>query len=353
MRLVLMMLTVTGLCAAGYAGQPAPVARIELSQLLTVREDILASVAFVTDTSIAIRLRAKYAPEGNLTLLEWRNGELQPVASTREVGPDVLNLHRAPGGILAIGVTGSAFFYSADLSSMHPVENLHSISPSGQIVLHRTKDEWQLWRIDTSDERIRRGQDELLAFSDQVVVLRPKNALRIETIDGSVVGSFQIPGESDCPTHVHVLAVDRFYVDNCKEIRIVDVNGKTKLRLRRAKGWSVNRIGFDPVSADGNRFLSVNFSRKLSLVHRAGEIIVAVMTLGMGVSDEVDNRREIRIVDTRTGGMCFDRLRRFPTGSASPFENAAAISPSGKFVAVAEERYLSIYQLPSTCGSHN
>jgi len=354
MRPALVLFAVMGFCSSVHAGElPKPIAQIELPQLLPVREEILANVAFVTDTSIAIGLRAKYAGESKLTLLEWKNGELRPVASTRDFGLDILNLHRSPGGILAVGVTGSAFFYSADLSSRRPIERVHGISPTGTIVLHRTKDGWQLQRFDSHEEVLRRGHDELLSVSDDVVAVRQKTVLSIETIDGRVVGSFQAPAESKCPAHVRILAGGRLYVDDCKGVRIVDFNGNTKLRMRRPKGWSANRIGFDPASADGNRLLSVNFSRKISFLHRAGEILVAITTLGMGVSDEVDNREEIRVVDTRTGGMCFDRLRSFPMGWASPFENVAAISPSGDFVAVATDRHLSIYRLPSMCASQN
>lgn len=354
MRGALLGITLMGFCAAAHAGEPPkPVAQVELSQLLPVHEDIWASVAFVNDALIAVAVRAKYVRESGLTLLEWKNGELRPIASTRDVGSDVLNLHRAPGGILAVGVTGSAFLYSATLFSMRRIEPVHGVSPSGTIVLRRTKDEWKLEHPDSPEELIRRGHDELLSFSDQVMVLRPKNALQIETFDGRVVGSFRIRGESNCPAHVRILSGDRFYVDNCKDVRIVDLNGNTKLRLPRPKGWPVNRIGFDPVSADGNRFLSVNFSRKLPFLRHAGEILVAVVTFGMGVDDEVDNRQEIRVVDTGTGAVCFDLVRTFPMGWASPFEDAAAISPSGEFVAIAADRHLSIYRLPATCGSRN
>lgn len=355
MRTSLLLLTIVGLCTTAYAGEPPKaVTQIDLSQLLSgVKEDNMASVAFVTDSSIAVGVCTMYGLECQLSLLELKNEELRTVASTRDFRREVLNLHRAPGGILAVSMTGSGYFYSADLSSMHLVEHVRSISPSGQIVLQRTKDHWQLRRVDSFDKLIRGGQDELLAFSDQVVVLRPKNALQIETIDGKIIGRFRIPGESKCPAHVHILGSDRLHVGDCKGFRIVDFNGDTKLRLRGAGGWPANPIGFEPASADGKRFLSVNFDRKVSFLRHAGEILIAITTLGMGVSDEVDNREQIRVVDTTDGSVCFDRLRSLPTAGTGAFENIAAISPSGELIAIVTDRYLSVYRLPATCGSHN
>jgi hypothetical protein len=62
-----------------------------------------------------------------------------------------------------------------------------------------------------------------------------------------------------------------------------------------------------------------------------------------------DNRQAVRVVDTVTGASCFDWHRSFPMGTELHFVHVASISPSGEFVAIAAEKTLSIYRLPTVC----
>jgi len=68
-------------------------------------------------------------------------------------------------------------------------------------------------------------------------------------------------------------------------------------------------------SEDGKRILFHNFGRKISIFRNAGEIALAVGTLGAGVADEQSNREEVLVLDTATGNSCFDWRRSFPEGS--------------------------------------
>ena len=102
------------------------------------------------------------------------------------------------------------------------------------------------------------------------------------------------------------------------------------------KGWGFQWGTQKFWSADGKRLLFDHFDRKISVLRKTGEILVAVTTLGMGVGDEQDNREEVQVLDTVTGASCFDWKRRFPEGSEA-FPNDAAISPSGELVAIADK----------------
>ena len=86
-----------------------------------------------------------------------------------------------------------------------------------------------------------------------------------------------------------------------------------------------------------------NFERKISMFRNAGEILLAVGTLGTGVGDE-----EVLVLDTSSGDSCFDWKRSFPEGSVALAQDAA-ISPSGEFVAIAAGGRLSVYRLPDIC----
>lgn len=351
-----LMLFMMSWCSTAYCAGPdpqKPAAQVELAQLMPeVHEYIWGTVAFVSNTSIAVGMCPMYSRPCKLALLEWKDGDLRLVASTRDFGPTLLNLHRAANGIAGVGFNRSTLLYSADLSSKQEIGPVHDISPSGTIVIRWRKHEWQLWRIDPQEELIRTGHDTVQSVSDDALVLAGEHVLRIESTDGGMIASFPVRPESKCPTRVQILGGRRLYIEDCKQTRIADFHGNELSRLRKMKGWSVHQIGFEAASADGNRFLSMNYSRKISFLRNAGEIAVAFATLGMGVADQQDNREEIRVVDTRSGSVCFDRWRSFPMGSGIAFNNVAAISPSGGFVATVEDGTLAMYQLPGVCPSH-
>jgi hypothetical protein len=73
--------------------------------------------------------------------------------------------------------------------------------------------------------------------------------------------------------------------------------------------------------------------------------IVTVVTLGMGGPEDV-NREVVQVADTATRKTCFDWRRTFPPTYRM---RAAAMSPSGEFVAIKLGNKLSIYRLPAVC----
>lgn len=99
-------------------------------------------------------------------------------------------------------------------------------------------------------------------------------------------------------------------------------------------------------SADGRRmFLDFN-DREVPKFQHLLESIITVATLGMGGAEDV-NREVVQVVDTSTRKMCFDwRLTFCPTYYRM---RAAAMSPSGEFVAIRLGNKLSIYRLPAVC----
>jgi len=63
---------------------------------------------------------------------------------------------------------------------------------------------------------------------------------------------------------------------------------------------------------------------------------------------EAVNHEDVKVVDTVTGKSCFEWQRGFPETYNQI--RSAAISPSGKFMAIMEANTLSIYPLPDACG---
>lgn len=100
-------------------------------------------------------------------------------------------------------------------------------------------------------------------------------------------------------------------------------------------------------SADGRRkFFDFN-DRDVPKFQHVLNYIRTVATLGMSAPEDV-NREVVQVVDTATRKTCFDWRRTFPPSYYR--RRAAAMSPSGEFVAIRLENKLSIYRLPAVCG---
>lgn len=334
--------------AAGVSRSADPAAQLELSQLLPNRAgSVSATLTFISNTSLAVCVCSGYTC--SLSLIRWIDGTLGVVTTTHDFGPILMNRHRTPGdSVLAIGVTGSTVLYSSDLSSRRALQPVSKVSSSGRISAQSVRGGWQLYRFDEA-QAIRSGKGSVRSVSDEVVVFQEGNTLHIETIEGSPVGSFRVPPESKCYTQALVLRDDRLYLDDCKAVRLVDFGGRTTVKFEKPKDRPTSSFDFDR-SADGSRLLFDSWSRKVSFWRNAGEIAVALATFGMGVGDEEDNREKIRVTDSTSGAVCFERHRRLPLGMAS-FYYTAALSPSGEFVAIAADGTLYIYRLPAVCES--
>jgi hypothetical protein len=99
-------------------------------------------------------------------------------------------------------------------------------------------------------------------------------------------------------------------------------------------------------SADGRRMFFDFNDKEVPKFQHVLDCIRTVATLGM-IADEDVNREVVQVADTATRKTCFDWRRTFP--STYYRMRAAAMSPSGEFVAILLENKLSIYRLPAVC----
>lgn len=349
-RVLAVLAMLTSATLAGIASNPPPpelVASIDLSQLLADPQDVSPqSIAFVSDTSIAVGLCPNGSATGcTLSLLHRQGDILRFYASTSHFSPGMSVHASREGQILAIPVGMSpAVLFAADLSEAQDLPSLNVASQSGNIAAQFVPKGWKLFRVEPKIEFIREGSGSLRSLSDEVVVFQDSNVMHIETLQGSSVGSFSVRPEKKCNNSAYPLSANELYLSDCKRIRIVNFNGRVQTELRTPQGWSSGLSW----SNDGKRILFHQFDRKISPVRNAGEIFVMFATLGMGVADELDNREEVLVMDAATGGVCFDWKRSFPEGSVGITQDAA-ISGSGKFVGIAAGGTLSLYRLPEIC----
>jgi hypothetical protein len=335
----------------GYASNSSgieSVAALDLSQLPAGTKNSSAeSIAFVSDTSLAIGLCDSAAKRCSLTVLRRDGNLLRPYASTSSFRPGRAIHASSDGRILITPFAGNpAMLFTPDLSERQELPHVFLASQSGNTAAGITKEGWTLYRVKPTLEMIRVGKGSLRSISDEAVVFQDVKVMHVETVQGAHLGSFSVKPEDKCYNPAYPLGTNRLYLDDCKRIRIVDFSGRRVAELHRPKGYGARQLW----SEDGKRILFHNFGRKISIFRNAGEIALAVGTLGAGVADEQSNREEVLVVDTATGNSCFDWRRSFPEGSVG-LPQDAAISASGEFVAIAANGTLSVYRLPEVCSS--
>lgn len=300
----------------------------------------------MSDTYIAVGLcREDGAEECSLSLIQWESGVLRLSEQTTKLD-SISSIYPAGGGrTLTTATWTPTNLFSPDQSaSLRLPVSIYLVSQSGRTVAETTQGGWKVYRLSTTLEPVREGTGSLRSISDQVVVFQDRNVMRTETLEGRLLGSFSVAPETKCYTSTELLGDNRLYLHGCKGERIVDFNGKERLKLHPPKGC----CDYDNRSSnDGRRLLFDYTSRKVSALRNVGEIVLAFTFFA--AADEKDNREEVQVVDTLTGGTCFDWRRRFAMGSELRFRKTAAISPSGEFVAIAAEKTLSVFRLPSLC----
>jgi hypothetical protein len=287
-----------------------------------------------------------------LIVLAVANGEFHELEKTERSRP-FGSLHMTTGGGVLFcpnfGLGLPAELLSAELLRKLEIESDVEVSLSGKTVgTIGPNNTWTVSRICPSldcVEGIRNGAGKLQAVSDDQIAILDTNTIRIETIEGKHVGSFGL--QPNCAAEVEFVDQKRIYVRSCGHDRVVDPNGNTLLRLSHPGYWGADARR---LSADGTRLLYDQTFRKVSALKNAGELAVAILTLGVGVLDEVDNSEAVRVLDTTTGERCFDwkNYKRLANMGVYPH---AALSPSGRFVALVSEGELRVYRLPEVCSA--
>ncbi len=204
---------------------------------------------------------------------------------------------------------------------------------------------WRLYRLGQQASFVRSGEGELLAASNEFLVLRSDRQLRImDAVTGLIAGGFSVPSRaSGCAERVTALGPDRLLMTDCKNDRVVNFKGEPLTKLPPREGWGFRH----EASADGSRVVFDDFTRKLTTWQRSVETIRSFLTLGMGPSVSSVGE-DIRVVDTRNGATCL-RIESPGRQMGRAGHYHADISPSGRFAAVVDGNLLSLYALPAEC----
>jgi len=328
---------------------PKPVATLALTEmnLSCKRECAWATVAFLSETSIAVgRCRQDCSSkECSLVIVRWEDGTLRPFAQTRRFDSG-LAIHPAGEGKILAGQPWlpTTIEYSADLSSVRDLPiHLWDVSPAGGTVGEGARGSWKLYRLTDRWEPLRGGTGGIRSVSDEAVVIQDGKTLTVETLEGKRLGSFSVPDEV-WGFHARLLGNNQLSLADCsRTVRVVDFAGKKQLTIKQS---GLCGQGDTTSSADGRRILFDFTGHKTSGLLHVLENIQTITSLGM-IGPEDYNQEQVRVFDTVTGKLCFEWHRSFRMTYRQI--RSAAISPSGEFIAITEGNTLSIYRLPAVC----
>lgn len=139
-----------------------------------------------------------------------------------------------------------AVLFTPDLSVTRELPGVFLASPSGNTGAEITKNGWKLYQIGSQSELVREGKGSFRSVSDEVIAFQDGNVMRIETLQGTRLGSFSVKPEVKCYNVVYPIGTDRLYFDDCKKIRVVAGDSETGQQSILLRFWNGMGAGRPP-----------------------------------------------------------------------------------------------------------
>jgi hypothetical protein len=319
---LLTILTLTVFLAGSSAAQdPSPLYVIDLSSFEEGSAYANGTVTFLSDHTLVAGVCPKTSC--NLRTFDLSCGSPRQIAQMNGIDRYQGILRSSDGGVLLTGVVRGrkrgAVLVDEGLHTSRWIPKVPGFSASG--------------------EKIAKGEGRLLTHTTNLAAYFDHGAVRIQSIDGKLLGSFEVGGQH-VPT-ISFIGQDRILVGE-KEIR--DFHGKV-LRKFKEPGRALGEK--TKASTDGSRLLFDSFTRRVGLAQTIMEDTLAVPTMGMRGDGYVPNGEVVRVTDTRSGKRCFEWYGK--EDLLSPFMDHADIDPSGQLVAIMTRRNLAVFKLPDAC----
>ncbi len=331
---------------------PDPIVRLQIEGLSpSLPGSILgATLAFSSEQAIALCVcRAPTGCDLYLIRLTSHGPEIETrVATPKQTGIGG-GVFAVAGGKLLGKSHNDHYLYSADLQHQQtlPFRLAPNPAPLSETVAGLGANGATIYRLTSEFEPVRQVRDEILAVSGNRVLFRQGDFVKIETLNGHLLGSFQIDPVAKCGILAEFVgSKNRVLLANCRGLNIIDFNGTKQLLLRAPPGWG-HRHGW---SADGRRLLFDQYTRSVSAYQSFVEFFSDLLTRssGLGASDEQSNGETVQVVDTESGKNCFSwDGPHTPLGRAGEYH--ADLSPSGSLLAMVTKTSLLIYRLPTSC----
>ncbi len=326
---VILLAAVQGsLSAQEIMSQPLYAIDLSLLEPQETTTSTQGTVAFLANQTLAVSVCSSVGC--NLATFDLTDGTPRQIAQMNKV-ESYRAIHRASdGGVLLTSVRrgkeNGAVHLSRDLTNSQWSPTATGISATG--------------------EKIPQGSGRLLAHSANAAAYLDQGTVRIQGIDGKLLGSFVAgrPKDKFIPIALF-LGTDRLWFQKDGSPKILDFNGKVILKLDRPDGWG-NRIG---KSDDGTRLMYDRFTRHVGLAQTIMEGALVLPTMGMSTDGDVPNGEMVSVIDTVSGKTCFEWNGKDKLLSIGGYH--ADINPSGRLVAIMTQGTLAIYRLPDSCTS--
>jgi hypothetical protein len=304
-----------------------PIYTIDLSSL--VPQDATSfqgTVVFLGNQTLAVSICGKVGC--NLATFDFSDGKIRQIAQVHEVEHGRSILRASDGGVLLTAVrrgkVNGVVHLSRDLLTSQWIPTISGVSVTG--------------------EKIPNGNGRLLAHSPIAAAYLDQGIVRIQGMDGKLLGSFTagIPSDKFIPAALF-LGSDRLWFQRNGAPDIRDFNGKVLLKLDKPDGWG-GRMG---KSDDGTRLMYDRFTRHVGLMQAITEDALILPTMGMSADGNVPNGEMVSVIDTVSGKHCFEWKGKEKLLSIGGYH--ADIDPSGRLVAIMTQSTLAIYRLPDIC----
>jgi hypothetical protein len=326
--LATLMICLGAVCASN-PPESQPVATLGVSQLASNIQDTAGfltqgTAVFLTDHTLAIGMCNKVGC--NLATFDLSGGSPRQIGQVNGIDRYHAMFRSSDGGVLLGGVVRrgewGAVLLDQSLQTSRWIPKVPGSSALG--------------------EKIADGQGRLLTHTTSLAAYWDHGTVRIQNVDGKLLGSFEVGGRSS--PAISFLGQDRILFQQGGGQQIRDFNGKVLRRLTkpgRALGEKTKQ------SEDGSRLLYDSFTRRVGLAQTIKEDALVEPSMGMSADGYVPNGEVVRVIDTGSGRPCFEwygKEKLLP-----PFGDHADVDPSGRLVAIMTQESLAIYRLPDAC----
>ena len=314
------------------ASPQEPLYRIDLSPLAPHWPSpyVQGAIVFLTDHTLAVAMCIQSAC--NLATFDLADGNPRQIGLMNDDTQYRAILRGRDGGVVLNGVRRGrqieVLRLDPDLSTSQWNPRVPGLSPAG--------------------EKIPDEPGRLLDRSANAAAYVDEGTVRIWGFDGKLLGSFDAgsSGRKSIPLF-HFLGQDRLLFQGGGRLAVRDYHGKVLRTLGRQEHGRGVRIA---PSADGSRLLFDSLTRNVGLAQSIKEKALVLPTMGMSTDGDVPNGETVRVIETRSGRLCFEWK-----GDATflpRIGSHADIDPSGRFAAIVTQESLVIYRLPEACAAH-
>jgi hypothetical protein len=338
-----LLVIATGACFS--QSNPTPVASVKLNSLVSdraIRQSHSVTVVFLSDSQLAVAFQMSPDDEQQVVTVLGLKGSSMNVIARKDgmrVSASFDGLGRTGNGQLVASTLPPSDrdvrIFDAALNETHRFHaRTFHMSPTGNTLVVSPGRVWNVFTTETFSLATSLSESPL-ALSDDAFAIQSGDHVLVKGFDGTLKGTVSTPKK--CVNRADFLGSNKLYLHACRHgwtQEIVDFSGRSLVTLHLPKGW-----GNHQSDSDGDRMVFDIFTESRWASIKAFKNL-----------KDVPDGESIRVIDTSTGNTCFSLDTGMDEAHEGPMH--ASISPSGRFVAFADDEAISVFELPSRSCAH-